>query len=79
MLFLLCIMRRIILFALTVFICSCGGNTGTKQIGADNKTKKIPIVSRPDSIITKVSEIASDIKYFSEVFVRKEVIVEQRS
>ena len=56
-------MRRIILFALTVFICACGRNTITKQIKADNKTKKITVVSRPDSIITRVSEIASDIEY----------------
>lgn len=56
-------MRRIIIFTLTVFIWSCGGNTDTKQIGADSKIKKIVIVSRPDSIITKVSDIASDIEY----------------
>ncbi len=56
-------MRRIFLFVLTVFICSCGGNTDTKESVADNKTKKIPIVSKPDSVITKVSGIASDIEY----------------
>jgi hypothetical protein len=56
-------MWRIILIALTVLIYSCGGNTSTKQIGVDNKIKKINIVSRPDSIITKVSRIASDIEY----------------
>ena len=56
-------MRRIFLFVLTVFIYSCRVNTGTRQFESENKAKKIPIVSRPDSVITKVSEIASDIEY----------------
>ena len=57
-------MRRISLFALTLFVCSCGGGTDTKQIEtAANNTKKILLMSRPDSIITRVSEIASDIEY----------------
>ncbi len=56
-------MRRIILFVLTVIICSCGRNTGAKQNGADTKIKKLRIVSKIDSVITKVSEIASDIEY----------------
>jgi hypothetical protein len=56
-------MRRIILFTLTVFIWSCGGNINTKHIGVDSEITKIAVVSRPDSIITKVSDIASDIEY----------------
>ena len=58
-------MRRIILFALKVIICSCGRNTGAKQNGADTKIKELRIVSRTDSVITNVSEIASDIEYIS--------------
>jgi hypothetical protein len=56
-------MWRIILIALTVLIYSCGRNASTSKIEADNKTKKINIVSRPDSVITNVSWIASDIEY----------------
>jgi hypothetical protein len=56
-------MRRVMLFSLTVLICSCCRNTGTKQIEPSNKTKEILLVSRIDSIITKISEIASDIEY----------------
>lgn len=56
-------MRRVVSFAFTVLICSCGGNTGTKQIGPDDKTKKILLFSSPDSIITKISEIATNIEY----------------
>lgn len=56
-------MRRIILIALTVFIYSCGRNTGTKLIDSTVKAKEILLISRPDSIITKISEIASDIEY----------------
>ncbi len=57
------IMRKTILIALAVLIYSCGGNTGIKQIDSTVKTKEIRLVSRPDSIITKISEIASDIEY----------------
>jgi hypothetical protein len=56
-------MTRIILIALAVFIYSCSGNIGTKQIDSTVKTKEIRLVSKPDSIITKISEIASDIEY----------------
>ena len=56
-------MRILLILVLTVLICSCCGNTGTKQIGVENKPKYIRIISRPDSLITRVSEIASDIKY----------------
>jgi len=56
-------MRRVIYFALTVFIGSCGGNPEIKQIEQENLIKTIPIVSKPDSILTKISDIASDIEY----------------
>lgn len=56
-------MRRIILFTLTVIICSCGRNTDAKQNGADTEIKELRIVSRIDSIITNLSEIASDVEY----------------
>lgn len=48
-------MRRIILIALTVLIYSCGGTT--------LKIKEIRLSSGPDSIITKISRIATDIEY----------------
>lgn len=51
-------MRRVIYFALTVFIGSCGGNPEIKQIEQENLIKTIPIVSKPDSILTKISDIA---------------------
>lgn len=44
-------------------MCSCGGNTETKQIGSNNLIKTILFVWKPDSVITKISEIASDIEY----------------
>jgi hypothetical protein len=56
-------MRIIILIGLTVFIYSCGRNTGDKKIDSIIKTKEIRLVSKSDSIITKISEIASDIEY----------------
>jgi len=56
-------MSRIILIVLAVLTYSCGGNTGMKQIDSPNKTREIRIVSSPDSMITKISEIAADIEY----------------
>lgn len=57
-------MSRIIVITLAIFICSCGRNTGLKQIDSLVKTREIRIVSSPDSIITKISDIATDIEYF---------------
>ena len=56
-------MRRIILITLSVFIFSCGSNPGIKQISSTIKPKEIRLVSGTDSIITKISEVASDIEY----------------
>jgi len=56
-------MRRIILITLSVFIFSCSSNPGIKQISSTNKPKEIRLVSGTDSIITKISDVASDIEY----------------
>lgn len=56
-------MWRFLLFTLTVFIFSCAGNTDTKQTEAPDIIKSIHLVSNPDSIITSISEVASDIIY----------------
>ncbi len=55
-------MRWNLLFILTIFIYSCGKtDTGQNRINA--QIKEMPILVKPDSIITKVSEIALDIDY----------------
>ena len=56
-------MWRFFLFTLTVFIFSCAGNIDTKQTEAPDIIKRIHLVSNPDSIITSISEVASDIIY----------------
>jgi len=56
-------MRIIILFGLTFFILSCRENIETKQSGSKNEIKTFRIVSNPDSVITKASEIADNIDY----------------
>jgi hypothetical protein len=57
-------MRVIKLVILTIFICSCNGhNTATNSKDIQEKIKEIHLVSEPDSIITKISDIASDIIY----------------
>lgn len=56
-------MRGIIFIAVIVYFSSCINNTGTHHIDAVNKPKKILLVSERDSIITKISQIASDVEY----------------
>ena len=56
-------MRIFFFIALTVFIYSCSGNAVIQQTDSIVKIKEIRLVSNPDSLITKISEIASDIEY----------------
>jgi hypothetical protein len=56
-------MKVILIISLTVFLCSCVGKTGTKQIDTTSKIREILLVSKPDSIISKISDIAIDIEY----------------
>jgi hypothetical protein len=56
-------MRILIFIALTVLIFSCRENVGTKKIDSIVNIKEIRILSKPDSLITKISEIASEIEY----------------
>ena len=54
---------RIFLFAIINFICFCSRSPDYKPIDTNGKIKEIYLVSKSDSIITKISEIASDIEY----------------
>lgn len=56
-------MRKIFLFAFTLFILSCGRNFETIRNGSDNKIIRLRIVSSPDSIISEASVIADDIEF----------------
>lgn len=55
--------KLIVIIVLTVYIFSCRDSTPLKQINTIGKTKEFLLISKPDSIITNISSIASDIEY----------------
>lgn len=56
-------MRKNIFIILALIICSCQGKEDIKQVESLVKIKETRLISQPDSLITKISEIASDIEY----------------
>jgi hypothetical protein len=56
-------MRTKLFIILMIVFCSCGRKNNTVQIDPTVKTKEINLVSKPDSIFTNISSVASDIEY----------------
>jgi hypothetical protein len=54
--------KSVFIFAIVLFVNSCSSTKEKPGITAPN-LKEIRLVVKPDSIITKISEIASDIEY----------------
>ena len=55
-------MRNVLFFALTTLFCSCGQNSVVEQVTEDKSLGSIPVISAADSVITKVSQIATDVE-----------------
>ena len=55
-------MRNVLFFALTTLFCSCGQNSVVEQVTEDKSLRSIPVISAADSVITKVSQIATDVE-----------------
>jgi hypothetical protein len=55
-------MRKVLFIALTTLFCSCGQNPVVEQIIEDKGLRSIPVISAVDSVITKVSQIATDVE-----------------
>ena len=55
-------MRKVLFIALTSLFCSCGQNPVVEQVTEDKSLRSIPVISAADSVITKVSQIATDVE-----------------
>lgn len=53
----------VLFIALTTLFCSCSQNSVVEQVTEDKGLKSVRIISAADSVITKVSQIATDVEY----------------